>query len=96
MTAVDPNKLVATTAVWRDLNGNRNYDLGEVNPIPIPDCHREQHGVGVINRDQKPDASTSFRALSSGSDPGRCSVHRPHSNDINATMTRNTRIVRGA
>ena len=33
-TAVDPNKSVVTTYVWRDLNGNRNYDAGEVNLDP--------------------------------------------------------------
>ena len=49
-TAVDPNKSVVTTYVWRDLNGNRNYDAGEVNLDPDgPDFVANNAGVGVIN-----------------------------------------------
>ena len=54
-TAVDPNKSVITTYVWRDLNGNRNYDPGEVNLDPDgPDFVANNAGVGVIN--PRPDA----------------------------------------
>ena len=94
-TAVDPNKSVVTTYVWRDLNGNRNYDPGEVNLDPDgPDFVANNAGVGVINRDQKPDISNEF-SLSVERQLIRDVAVRftgLYSNDINVTMTPNTRI----
>ena len=79
-TAVDPNKSVVTTYVWRDLNGNRNYDAGEVNLDPNgPDFVANNAGVGVINPDQKPDISNELLAVpraAGGPGHGR-SLHGP-------------------
>ena len=94
-TAVDPNKSVVTTYVWRDLNGNRNYDAGEVNLDPNgPDFVANNAGVGVINPDQKPDISNEY-SLSLERQVGRDMGVRftgLYSNDVNVTMTPNTKI----
>src|SRR5262249_46087697 len=47
---LDPNKSVVTTYVWHDLNGNRNYDIGEVdlNPNGV-DFVTNNAGLGVLN-----------------------------------------------
>ena len=94
-TAVDPNKSVVTTYVWRDLNGNRNYDAGEVNLDPNgPDFVANNAGVGIINPDQKPDISNEYSLSLErqvGPDMG-VRFTGLYSDDVNVTMTPNTKI----
>jgi hypothetical protein len=92
---VDPNKSVITTYVWHDLNGNRNYDPGEVNLDPNgPDFVANNAGTGLLNPDQKPSISDEFSlSLERQLVPNiAVRVTGVYSTDLNVTMTPNTKI----
>ena len=56
------NNLTVTTWDWRDLNGNRNYDPGEVNLDPNGPDFRSISGVtdAVVNPNEKPPKAEQF------------------------------------
>ena len=92
---VDPNKVVITTYVWRDLNGNRNYNPGEVDLNPNgADFVANNAGVGLVNPDQKPDVSNEFSLSLERQLVPNLAVRFTglYSNDVNVTMTPNTKI----
>jgi hypothetical protein len=56
------NNLTITTWDWRDLNGNRNYDAGEVNLDPNGPDFRSISGVtdAVVNENENPPKADQF------------------------------------
>src|SRR5262249_43307869 len=90
-----PNESVVTTYVWHDLNGNRNYDIGEVdlNPNGV-DFVTNNAGLGILNPDQKPDISNEFTLSVERQLIPNVAVRFTgvYSNDINVTITPNTKI----
>lgn len=59
---VNRNVIASTTFRWRDLNGNRNFDLGETNLDPNGPDFVSQTGTtqGILNRSEKPPISDEF------------------------------------
>jgi len=59
---VNRNVIASTTFRWRDLNGNRNFDLGETNLDPNGPDFVSQTGttLGILNPDERPPISDEF------------------------------------
>ena len=77
---IAPNNATATTWDWRDLNGNRDYDTGEVNLDPNGPDFRSIAGVTTtgaaarVNPDEKPPMSDQFSATFEHELPGNWAV----------------------